>query len=102
MSELFDDLRQGLQEAIDYEKGMGPAKVRTYTIEPVKKLSHYEIKKIRNKVGMTQKTFADCMGVSCKTVEAWERGSTHPTGPACRLLWILSTGDISSLKFISQ
>ena len=44
MSELFDDLRQGLQEAIDYEKGTGPAKVRTYTIEPVKKLSHYEIK----------------------------------------------------------
>ena len=100
MSELFNDLRQGLQEAIDYEKGIGTAKVTSYRIEPVKRLSNLEIKSIRQKVGMTQKTFADCMGVSSKTVEAWEKGTTHPTGPACRLLGILSSGDISSLSFI--
>ena len=39
MSELFNDLRQGLQEAIDYEKGIGIAKVTSYKIEPVKRLS---------------------------------------------------------------
>ena len=39
MSELFNDLRQGLQEAIDYEKGIGTAKVTSYKIEPVKRLS---------------------------------------------------------------
>ncbi|MBQ1470140.1 MAG: helix-turn-helix domain-containing protein [Schwartzia sp.] len=100
MGALFDDLRQGLQEAIDYEKGKGSAKVTTYKIEPVKRLSNHEIKGIRKKVGMTQKTFDDCMGVSCKTVEAWERGTTHPTGPACRLLGILSSGDFSAMKFI--
>ncbi len=26
MSSLFDDLQEGLQEAIDYEKGLGDAK----------------------------------------------------------------------------
>ena len=26
------------------------------------------------------------MGVSVKTVEAWEAGRNHPDGPACRLL----------------
>ncbi len=36
MSTLFDDLKQGLQEAIAYEKGQGTARIKTYTIAPVK------------------------------------------------------------------
>lgn len=100
MSALFDDLYQGLKEAIDYEKGNGSAKVTTYNITPVKKMSNNEIKNIRHKIGMTQKTFAACMGVSHKTIEAWEKGTTHPTGPACRLLELLSSGDLSSFSFI--
>lgn len=47
---------------------------------------------IRNKAGMTQTVFAEYMGVSKKTVEVWECGRTHPTGPAFRLLDILSEG----------
>ena len=30
--------------------------------------------------------FAQYMGVSVKTVEAWEAGRNHPVGAACRLL----------------
>ena len=45
------------------------------------------------KAGMTQSVFAAYMGVSKKTVEAWEGGRTHPTGPACRLLHILASGE---------
>ena len=30
MSNLFDDLREGLKASIDYEKGLGPAKKATY------------------------------------------------------------------------
>ena len=30
--------------------------------------------------------FAQYMGVSVKTVEAWEAGRNHPEGAACRLL----------------
>ena len=100
MSTLFEDLCQGLQEAIEYEQGIGTAKVTTYKIEPVKKLSNDEIKNIRQKVGVTQKTFAVLMGVSCKTVEAWEKGRTHPTGPACRLLGLLANGNMSSFNLI--
>ena len=90
MNSLFDDLKQGLEEAIDYEKGIGKAKEKTYMILPVKEYSGKEIRKIRMDAGMTQSVFAAYMGVSVKTVEAWEGGRTHPTGPVFRLLEILS------------
>ena len=35
---------------------------------------------------MYQKAFASYMGVSDKTVEAWEAGTNHPSGAASRLL----------------
>ena len=101
MKSLFDDLTTGLQQAIDYEKGAGKAKTRTLMIDPVKKYSNDEIKAIRNKAGMTQAVFANYMGVSKKTVEAWELGRTHPTGPAYRLLDILESGKEQELYFIS-
>lgn len=90
MNALFDDLCKGLQEAIEFEKGNANAKVTQYIISPVKKLSNIEIREIRMQAGMTQKTLADYMGVSKKTVEAWERGRSHPTGPAFRLLDIIA------------
>ena len=93
---------QGLQEAIDFEKGNGSAKTVTFVIEPVKKYSNEDIKQIRKKSGMTQAVFANYMGVSSKTVEAWELGRTHPTGPAYRLLHILDEGKQDSLAFIKK
>ena len=53
MGSLFDDLEKGLQEAIDFEKGCGKAKTTTLMIEPVKKYSNEDIKRIRNEAGMT-------------------------------------------------
>ena len=42
MTSLFEDLKQGLQEAIDFANGTGPARVTTYVIEPVKELNNEE------------------------------------------------------------
>ena len=102
MSSLFEDLCEGLQEAIDYEKGTGKAKATTFVIAPVKKYNNLEIREIRRNAGMTQAVFASYMGVSQKTVEAWERGRTHPTGPAYRLLTILSSGGEADDSFVSR
>ena len=101
MSTLFEDLKEGLQEAIDYERGTGKARSTTIMIAPVKKYTNAEIKSIRNKAGMTQSVFASYLGVSKKTVEAWELGRTHPTGPAYRLIDMLSSGQEKNLSFIT-
>ena len=39
MSSLFEDLKEGLEEAIAYEKGYGAGRVKTYMILPVKEYS---------------------------------------------------------------
>lgn len=83
---VFDDIKAGLGEAIEYEKGNLKAKATKMTIEPVAVFEPGEIKAIRNNTGLTQVSFAKFMGVSEKTVEAWESGRNHPDGAACRLL----------------
>ena len=82
----FDKIKLGLEEAISFEKGTLPAKTAKLTIVPVEKYQADEIKRIRNSTGLTQRSFAEYMGVSQKTVEAWEAGRNHPEGAACRLL----------------
>ncbi|MBP3300072.1 MAG: helix-turn-helix domain-containing protein [Clostridia bacterium] len=83
---IFDDIKTGLGQAIDYEKGKLKAKTTTLTVEPVEKFKPEEIRTIRKNTGLTQMLFAKYMGVSVKTVEAWESGRNHPEGAACRLL----------------
>ena len=101
MSNLFDDLQEGLLQAIDHANGKESARTVTYKIDPVVKLNNEQIREIRMQARMTQSVFADYLGVSVKTVEAWERGRTHPTGPACRLMNFLAQDQVRSLPFIS-
>ena len=54
--------------------------------EPLREYSAGEIKAIRKRLHMTQAVFAMFMGVSKKTVEAWESGHNIPNGPSLRLL----------------
>ena len=85
---VFDDIKLGFEQAIEYEKGNLTAKKTVLSIAPVEFFTAEEIRDIRINTGMTQVLFAKYMGVSVKTVEAWEAGRNHPVGSACRLLSI--------------
>ena len=102
MSKHFDDLMTGLNEAIAIERGELKGRRTVYEIQPVKKYDNAQIKRIRNSVGMTQVLFASFMGVSCKTVEAWENGVNHPTGSACRLISMLENKTFERLPFVRK
>ena len=101
MTTLFENLQEGLLEAIDYANGTGDAHTVTYRIDPVHELNKDQIREIRLNAQMTQQVFADYLGVSVKTVEAWECGRTHPTGPACWLMSLLAANQFQTLPFIS-
>ena len=102
MSELYESIINGLEEAIEIEKGNLRCRKTIYEILPVKKYDNAQVRAIRNSAGMTQSVFADYMGVSKKTIEAWEKGTNHPTGSACRLLSILEEGKSDILPFVRK
>ena len=66
---VFEDIKTGLMEAIEYEKGNLKANTRTLSVIPIEEFTPSEIKDIRKSVGMTQVLFAKYLGVSLKTVE---------------------------------
>ena len=80
---------KGLDEAIEYEQGTIKARRHSITVVPPEELTAAQIKQIRNEAGMTQALFAEFLGVSPKTVEAWERGRNRPDGPARRVMGLL-------------
>lgn len=82
----FNKIKLGLEEAISFEQGTLKAKTTKLSILPTDVFKPEEIRSIRLSTGLTQVVFAKYMGVSVKTVEAWEAGRNHPEGSACRLL----------------
>ena len=86
---VYEGIMQGLQEAVDYNEGRIKARSNVISVEPVQEFNADEIKNIRSELGMTQCLFAGFMGVSPKTVEAWESGRNIPNGPASRILSML-------------
>ena len=91
-----------LNEAVAIEREELKGRKTVYEIQPVKKYDNTEIKQIRTSVGMTQLLFAKYMGVSSKTVEAWEKGTNHPTGTACRLISMLENKTFETLPFVKK
>lgn len=93
MSELFESLKTGLEQAISYEKGEKSAgRSQMVSVTPFPKYKKEDVKSIRKKLGLTQHVFASVMGVSSKTVEAWESGQNAPSGSSSRMLQLLDAG----------
>ena len=83
---VYKSIMQGLTEAEGYQQGKIKTRRIKLTIKPVDTFNTSEIKRIRQKTGLSQVMFAGSMGVSPKTVEAWENGRNKPEGASRRLL----------------
>jgi len=86
---VYESIMQGLTEAVDYQQGKTSARKTRLTIKPVSSFDTEDIKQIRQKTGLSQVVFAGSLGVSPKTVEAWENGRNKPEGASRRLLEIV-------------
>ena len=103
MSEIFNSIKKGLQEAIDYESGK-PVSVKRQkvTVVPLPRFKATEIKSIRTSLMLSQHMFSNVLGVSSKTVEAWESGRNVPQGPALRMLDLMSKNPLIVKKYITM
>lgn len=87
MSNVYESIMAGLNEAVEDSKSKEKKlRRRVVSIVPVKEYSAVEVREIRKSTGFSQKLFASYMGVSDKTVEAWEAGTNRPSGAASRIL----------------
>ena len=71
----------------------GKKKLRTNVIEilPIPNYGPQQIRDIRARLGLTQGLMGGIIGVSIKTIEAWELGYRRPSSSAMRLLAELDT-----------
>jgi|TARA_R110000851_G_scaffold326477_1_gene495169 putative transcriptional regulator len=82
MSGAFEQIKQGLEEAIAHAEG-DERGVRIHHPRAV------DVRAVRARLGMTQEQFAARFGFSTATLRHWERGDRSPRGPALVLLNVI-------------
>lgn len=82
MSSAFESIKEGLIDAIAHAKGEA-SEVEVFRPRTV------DVKRLRQRVCMTQLQFASRFGFSVATLRHWERGDRKPHGPALVLLNVI-------------
>ena len=85
----YSSIMNGLDEAVKISKGELDARKQKLSISPISEFTNVEIKNLRSNLNLTQFTFSEILGVSIKTIEAWEKGTNSPNGIARRFLGML-------------
>lgn len=94
-STLFDKplgelVIDSLVQATEFVQGKDNGSVRRKaSIAAPPNYSGSKVREIRMGLKYSQQAFSDLMGVSKKTVEAWEADKSTPIGPARRLISLL-------------
>ena len=86
MSILFNGIKKGLEETLAYEKGKASGEM----IARKRSLPAVDVKAERESLDMTQKAFANVLGVSRRTVEACETGRSTPSPTAKDMIYLVS------------
>lgn len=94
MSNTFDSIKQGLEEAVIFAKGEKITAV-------VHKMAPIDVKSVRANVGMSQSEFARAFGIHVSTLRHWERGNRTPRGAALTLLNVVAREPKMVLKALS-
>jgi putative transcriptional regulator len=85
MSNAFEEIKSGLEEAIAWQQG-----------DKSKEMAHFiralpvNVKEIRAKLGITQEAFCENYGISLSTLKKWETGAREPEGPTKAYLYLIS------------
>ena len=91
----FRDLLKSIHQAREIHRGKRKAS-RTFKFDPL------EVKKIREKLHVSQPEFSFMIGVSVATLRNWEQGRTIPEGAARALLKIAAKNPQAVLDALSK
>lgn len=85
MSEAYDSLMEGLNEALAFARGEKTGAIVHEVMVPA-----VDVAAIRASTGLSQGAFARSIGVAKGTLLNWEHGRRRPTGPAQVLLAMIA------------
>ena len=91
----FQDLLKSIDQAREIRKGERKPS-RVFKFKPL------EVKKIRDKLHVSQPEFALMIGVSVATLRNWEQGRTVPEGAARALLTVAAKKPRAVLEALHQ
>jgi len=94
MSKAFEEIRDGLQAAIEHAKGNNNNVV-------LHKPHSVDVKTLRAKMEMTQQEFCAMFGIALGTLRHWEQGDREPKGPALVLLNVVEKNPQAVIKALS-
>lgn len=85
-------LVESMAEAVAIESGRlrAPRRhrrtVRNAAVTPPPRYGSARVRRVRERLGLSQPVFAKALNVSVATVRGWEQGARTPDGPSRRLL----------------
>ena len=86
---LYEELKGSLEEAIAFKKG-DKSKGRVIVREiPTPEYTASDVQKIRQTLHLSQNGLATALGVSKRTIEAWEAGKNSPSNSSNKLLYLI-------------
>lgn len=89
MENYYNDLKQSLEDAIAFNRG-DKTRARSVVRElPVPEYQAADVARVRTGLQLSQRGLAAVLGVSPRTVEAWEGGRNAPSGSARHLLYLI-------------
>ena len=98
----YEQLKQGLEDAVAYKKGdKKRARVSIREIH-VPEYKAADVARVRATLRLSQRGLAFALGVSARTVEAWEAGRNVPSGSARHLLYLFEKDDSLVGQFVER
>ena len=87
--DYYKELKASLEDAVSYVRG-DKSRCRTTVRElPVPEYKPADVARVRLALNLSQRGLASVLGVSPRTVEAWEIGKNAPNGSARNLLYLI-------------
>jgi len=90
MSKLFEGLKESIIDSGKFLRGedVPGLTLHTVTIKPLEEKTGKDLKKLRERFGLSQGALAEIVGVSRRTVESWEHGGVS-SKPVARILQLI-------------
>ena len=97
----YDRLTESLEQAVAYKNG-DKSRVRVSVREiTIPEYKATDITQLRSALCLSQRGLALAMGVSARTVEAWEAGRNTPCGSSRHLLYLFEQDHTLVNQFVS-